>query len=313
MHLLEAVPVFSPASPQAKVIVDFFYVVLGICGVILAIVTGLIVISLVRFRSAPGSTEPAQTVGNKRIEFAWTIIPLLIVLCLFVLTARAMNQSDPVPRELHPDLVVTGHQWWWEARYPGSGAATANEIHVPVGRRLLVRLESADVIHDFWAPRLGRKVDAVPGHPNYVWLQPSQAGTYLGACAEYCGTEHAWMRFLVIAEPPAEFEQWQQHQSLVAARPASEAAQRGAQVFQQMTCANCHAIAGTAAKAAVAPDLTHVASRRTLAAGVLENSPRNLAAWLADPQKIKPGALMPNLQLTPAQVSDLLAYLEELK
>lgn len=307
---MHVVPVFSPASPQAKAIVDLFYVVLVVCAVILVIVVGLILWSLIHFRGKAGSPEPPQVAGNVPLEAAWTIIPFLIVVFLFVLTARAMNRSDPVPVRPEPELVLTAHQWWWEARYVKSGAVTANEIHIPTGQRWLVRLEAADVIHDFWAPRLGRKMDMIPGHPNYIWLQADAPAEFQGACAEYCGAQHAWMRFQVIAQPPAEFEKWlrqlQQPIPPIQNGPAAE----GAKLFTRLTCANCHSVNSTNGQPSVAPDLAHLAQRRTLGAGVLENTPANLLRWLKNPQAIKPGSLMPNLQLTDQQVQDLALYLE---
>ncbi|HEV2392569.1 MAG TPA: cytochrome c oxidase subunit II [Verrucomicrobiae bacterium] len=310
---MSIVPVFSPASPQAKVIVDLFYIVLGVCAVILTIVTGLITWSLLRFRGRADSPEPRQTFGSVPVEVAWTLIPLLVVICLFVLTARAMNQSDPLPAQLRADLVITGHQWWWEARYPNSGVVAANEIHIPAGARWLVRLEAADVIHDFWAPRLGRKMDMIPGHPNYIWLEAQRPGTYSGACAEYCGAQHSWMRFSVIAQPPGAFEQWQQEQLRPLPTPASGPGAQGEKLFSTLTCANCHSVGQAAARPSIAPDLTHLAGRQTLAGGVLENTPANLVRWLRSPQAIKPGSLMPNLQLTQQQAAELAAYLEPQK
>ena len=304
------VPVFNPASPQAKAIVDLFWIVLVVCGVILVIVVGLITWSLIHFRGRAGSPEPPQVAGNVPLEAAWTIIPFLTVVFLFVLTARAMNQSDPAPVRADPELVITAHQWWWEARYVKSGAVTANEIHIPTGERWLVRLEAADVIHDFWAPRLGRKMDMIPGHPNYIWLQADAPATFQGACAEYCGTQHAWMRFQVIAEPPADFEKWLRELSSRHPSPGPAPAAQGAKLFAQLTCANCHSVNGTNGQPNVAPDLAHLSQRRTLGAGVLENTPANLLRWLKNPQAIKPGSLMPNLQLSDEQARELGQYLE---
>jgi cytochrome c oxidase subunit 2 len=312
-EIMQALPVFSPASPQAAAITSLFEVILVICGVILLVVTGMVAYSLLRFRARPGGAEPRQAEGSKGLEFTWTAIPLVLVTWIFVLTARGMNRADPMPGKLDADLVVSGHQWWWEARYADSGAVTANEIHIPVGQRLLVRLESADVIHDFWAPQLGRKMDMVPGHPNHIWLEADQPGTYAGVCAEYCGTQHAWMRFVVIAQAPATFEAWQREQLQPAGQPASPEAIEGARTFQDKTCANCHAINGTSARARVGPDLTHVGERTTLAAGVMQNTRANLARWLRNPQAFKAGSLMPNLQLTETQVNDLVNYLEPQK
>ena len=198
-------------------------------------------------------------------------MPCLLLVWILVLTARAMRASDP-PAAQAPDLIVIGHQWWWEARYPNLGVVTANEIHIPVKQRWSVRLESADVIHDFWVPELARKEDLIPGCTNHIWLEANQPGTYLGACAEYCGAEHAWMRFLVIAEPPAQFAAWEADQTRRAPGPVAGPEERGQQLFLRMTCVNCHSIQGTSSRADAAPDLTHLAGRRLLGGGVLPNT-----------------------------------------
>jgi cytochrome c oxidase subunit II len=304
---------FDPHSPEALAISTLFGQTLVVCAVIGALVAGLVGTCIVRFRSGKRPDVPVQTHGNRSLEIAWTLVPLGIVVGLFVLTAGAMAASDP-PTDRAPDIVVVGHQWWWEARY-ASGAVTANEIHVPVGKDLLVRVESTDVIHDFWVPQLGRKVDAVPGHPYSISIQADAPGTYLGACAEYCGTEHAWMRIAVIAQPPADFEAWDQHQRQPAALPptGNAAAIRGAADFRGKTCITCHPMGGEGPPAQVAPDLTHLAGRTTLGAGVLANDPDRLARWLHDPQGVKPGSHMPDLHLSDGEVSDLTAYLETLR
>jgi cytochrome c oxidase subunit 2 len=172
---------------------------------------------------------------------------------------------------------------------------------------------SADVIHDFWVPELGRKIDIIPGVENHSWFSADTPGVYFGRCAEYCGKEHAWMRIRVIAQTPSDFAKWEREEMTIAAIPSSGAAAQGAQYFQQMSCASCHTIRGTAAQARIGPDLTHVASRETLAAGRLENTPQNLAQWLVDPDQIKPGCQMPNLHLTRQQRDSLVAYLETLR
>jgi cytochrome c oxidase subunit 2 len=191
----------------------------------------------------------------------------------------------------------------------------ANEIHIPVGQALSLQLESMDVLHEFWVPELGRKMTAVPGHPNHIWLEADLPGTYLGECTEFCGTEHAWMHFLVVAEPKADFESWLARQFLPATGPApgEAAALKGAAKFQQSSCASCHAIKGTAATGKVGPDLTHFASRRQLGAGVADNTPENLHRWLANPQMVKPGVMMPDFKFSEDQVAELTAYLETLK
>jgi len=304
---------FNPGSPQAQVISNLFTWNLVIAGIIFVLVTGLTLYSLSRFRGRAGMAEPRQVRGNTRLEVAWTIAPALVLAVVFGFTIPAMRTADPPVGDRQPDLVVTGVQWWWRVEYPSSGMVTANEIHIPVGQRLLIRLESADVIHDFWVPQLGPKRDTVPGHPNYLWISADAPGVYLGACAEFCGEQHAWMRLRVIAQPQAEFDAWQQRQRQAPATPTGGEAAQGAQLFQQLTCANCHAIAGTAATAQAGPDLSHLASRETIGAGVLANTPENLTKWLVDPQAIKPGNHMPSLRLTDAQLRALVAYLETLQ
>ena len=309
---MQSIPVFNPASPEGKAISDLFLAVLIICGVILAVVSGLVAYSLVRSRARPGAGEPRQVFGNRRLEVIWTVVPFLVLVWIFALTVQAMRISDPAAVQ-SPDLTVIGHQWWWEVRYAKSGVVTVNEIHIPTGERLSVQLESADVIHDFWVPQLARKMDMVPGLTNHIWLQADKPGTYLGACAEYCGAEHAWMRFLVMAEPPAEFAAWTAHQAQPAPAAATGAEEWGRQLFLKMTCVNCHPIRGVATFANAAPDLTHLASRRTLGAGVMQNTPADLTRWLKNPQGIKPDCKMPNLNLTDAQVHDLVSFFEGLQ
>lgn len=304
------ISIFNPTSPQAQVIADLFFAVLAICGVILAVVTVLVVASLLRSRRLPDTEEPPQIFGHKHLEILWTVIPCLILVWIFALTVRAMRITDPA-ESVKPDVTVIGHQWWWEVRYGDSAAWTANEIHIPVEKKLAVQLEAADVIHDFWAPQLGRKKDMVPGMTNYIWLQADKEGTYLGACAEYCGSQHAWMRFFVMAESPGKFAAWLENQ----ARPARSGSggEPGRQWFEQMTCANCHPLRGVATRANAGPDLTHLASRRTLAGGVLQNTPAELARWLANPQIIKPSCKMPNLHLSTNQVDEMVNYFKELQ
>jgi cytochrome c oxidase subunit 2 len=223
-----------------------------------------------------------------------------------------MKGADP-PLGQAPDLLVVSHQWWWEARYPKSGVVTANEIHMPVGKQWLVLLESADVNHDFWVPRLGPKMDAIPGHPNRFWLEADKAGNYLGTCSQYCGAQHAQMHFLVIAQDAAEFNAWQEQQAKPPARRLSDSAQKGYRIFRQMTCINCHTVKGTEAKGQTAPDLTHFAGRQSIGAVLLPNTRENLSRWLKNPQNLKPAILMPDLKLNEAQVAGLTDYLETLQ
>jgi cytochrome c oxidase subunit 2 len=315
--LASAMPVLDPVSPNAAVIRHLFMVVLIICLIIFVIVVGLIVVSLLRFR-ARDSRTPAQTFGSHRAEIGWTIPPVVIVLVLAVSSAMVIISDNAAPANETAavgaaDLTVIGHQWWWEVRYAGSTAVTANEIHVPVGRKLRVQVDSADVIHSFWVPQLAPKKDMIRGHPNFVWLQADRAEVYEGACAEFCGDQHAWMRFTVVAEDESAYQEWLAHQAQTAPVPATVAARAGRDIFFAQTCANCHAIGGTSAVANAAPDLTHFASRKDLAAGVIANTPQNLARWLRAPQRVKPGCQMPTFNLSDQQLEQLIAYLETLR
>ncbi|MDQ2901540.1 MAG: cytochrome c oxidase subunit II [Acidobacteriota bacterium] len=303
---------FAPRSPQAGGIESLFVFTLIVCGVVFAIVAGLVCYSAFRYRSGRRGAEPPANFGNRTLEIIWTAIPVLILVVLFGFTWKTVQAIDPPPAR-DPDVIVTGRQWWWGVEYPKSGVITANEIHLPVGRDLSVRVLSGDVIHDFWVPQLARKMDAVPGLQNHVWIRVDRPGVYLGACSEYCGAEHAWMRFRVIGESPEQFDSWQGQQAQAAAVSPDPQAQTGAKRFQELTCANCHAIKGTDAKKHIGPDLTHMASRKMLAGERIQNTRENLSSWLKNPDAIKPGTNMPNLQLAKADVVSLTAYLESLK
>lgn len=313
-------PVFDPASPQAESIRDLFVHVLLISAGIFAIVSGLICVALYRFRAT--EKLPVQDFGSHRREIAWMAGPVIIVVWIAAISIKLILTINALPTQYVPgataeedgvDIIVTGHQWWWEIEYPESGIVSANEIHIPTGKKLRVALRSEDVIHCFWVARLTRKMDAIPGHENFVWLEADKPGTYQGRCAEYCGTQHAWMNFLVIAHEPDDFAAWQQREKQVPAPPNEKLASDGQALFMKLTCSQCHAVAGSAAKEDFAPDLTHLASRAQLGAGVIKNTPENLRTWLANPQAVKPGCKMPNFKLKDEQLDQLVAYLETLR
>ena len=307
---------FNPMSRLALDISNLFVATLLIAAGIFALVVIWLLVAAIRFRARPGDGEPRQTVGFTPVEIAWTAIPALILLVLFGFTVATMNTVEPGAAQ-GQDIVVIGHQWWWEIRYAGTDVVTANEIHLPVGKRMLVRLESADVVHNLWIPQLGGKMDLVPGQSNHMYLEADRPGTYLGVCSEFCGTEHAWMLIQAIAQAPDQYAAWLRRQQQKAAMPrassAASSAAMGERLFGQLSCAACHAIFGTAYNAQVGPNLTHVGSRTTLAAGLLLNTPANMAAWLRNPQALKPGVHMPNLYLSNSQVRALTAYLEGLR
>jgi cytochrome c oxidase subunit 2 len=313
--LASAVPVLDPASKDAGAIGGLFLIVALICLVIFIVMATLICMSLWRSRNS-GNETPPQNFGSRGVQIAWTMPPVLIVLTLSLLSAKLIvsdeGRAGGAGGTGEADVVVIGHQWWWEVRYP-NGVVTANEIHIPVGRRLRARMESADVIHSFWVPQLGRKMDMIRGKSNFMWLGAEQAGTYEGACSEFCGDQHAWMRFIVIAEPEPQFKEWLDHQARPARKPTSATELAGQRFFLTQTCANCHTITGTTVSRTAGPDLTHLASRRQLAAGMMDNTAENLARWLKNPQQIKPACLMPNFGLNDEQLAQLVAYLEALQ
>ncbi|HEV2687349.1 MAG TPA: cytochrome c oxidase subunit II [Bryobacteraceae bacterium] len=311
--------VFQPASTPAQHIFDLSLLVMAICGAIFLIVGGLLAYTLVRFRRRHVSDEhePAQVYGSNQIEIAWTVLPILVVLVLTMATARVISAVQN--RAATADalqVTVVGHQWWWEFRYPALGIVTANELHVPassgIAQKLtFLKLQSADVAHSFWVPRLAGKTDVIPGRINSMWLEPKQTGTFLGNCAEYCGTQHANMLLRVIVHTPEEFEQWAAQQKIAAA--VDPQAQSGRALFLSLSCVNCHTVSGTTASGTFGPDLSHLMSRETLGAGVIPNGVTNLRSWIQDPQALKPGNLMPNMQLNDKELDQVVAYLATLK
>ncbi|HYL78458.1 MAG TPA: cytochrome c oxidase subunit II [Bryobacteraceae bacterium] len=310
---------FKPVSTPAQHIVDVSILVLAICAVIFLIVGGLLAYTLVRYRrrSVTDEHEPAQVYGSNQIEIAWTVLPIIVVLVLTMATARVIsaiqNRANPADAL---QVTVVGHQWWWEFRYPGLGIVTANELHVPastatIQKLTFLKLQSADVAHSFWVPRLAGKTDVIPGRVNTMWLEPKQTGTYLGNCAEYCGTQHANMLLRVIVHTPEEFEQWAAQQKTAAV--VDPQVQNGRALFLSLSCVNCHTVSGTTAAGTFGPDLSHLMGRETLASGAIPNGVTNLRSWIQDPQAIKPGNLMPNMQLNDKELDQVVAYLGSLK
>jgi len=290
--------------------------VLAITAVIFVVVATLIITTMIRFRrrATDGTQEPPQVYGSNRIEAAWTVIPILVVFVLAGVTARVVwGIADASPPKSTLHVEVTGHQYWWEVRYPYYGVVTANEIHVPVSHNhqdaTYFDLKSTDVIHSLWVPELGGKTDLIPDRTNHMWLDPTEAGIYRGDCTEFCGVQHANMLLEVVAQEPADFQKWIAEQQKPFVKPAQISA--GQRDFA--LCAGCHAIQGTAFKGKLGPDLTHLASRRLIASGVLPNTPQNMKGWLANPQETKEGCLMPNMKLKEPMLSDLTAFMETLK
>ncbi|MBX3415336.1 MAG: cytochrome c oxidase subunit II [Pirellulales bacterium] len=307
--------IWNPASPTAESIHSIFLLVIGITGVIFILVQGALLYFVYRFRrrDPDDKTEPPQLYGSRPIELAWTVAPLLTVFVLFLVVVRTVSEIRAAPpSENALRVTVVGHQWWWEFRYPDHGVTTANELHVPVGddetpRPIVLELESADVIHSFWLPRLAGKTDVIPNHVNMMWFEARTPEVYLGQCAEYCGTQHANMLFRVVAESPADFDAWVEEQRRPAATP--ESAQAGWQLFRDLACLNCHTIRGTVARGTVGPDLTHLMSRATIASGSVPNDRDNLIEWVYDAQTLKPGCEMPGMKISRAEATTIADYL----
>ena len=284
-----------------------------VTGAIFVVVFCLLAYAVVKFRKrGADSVEPAQVYGSTQVELAWTVIPILIVVILFLATARVVAgiQNAARPRNAL-EVTVIGHQFWWEYRYPPLNVVTANELHIPVGEPTFLTLLSADTDHSFWVPRLGGKTDLIPNHPNSMWMDPRETGLYLGQCAQYCGTQHAKMLLRVYVQTREEFDRWIQEQS----RPAqvSASVSEGQRIFEGLACINCHTVAGTAAKGRYGPDLTHLISRDTIASGAAPNTPENLRRWMQDPSVIKPGSKMPAMGLSDPELDALTTYLETLR
>ncbi len=298
---------FNPVSPQGLATKSLLELVLWLGAGVFVIVAGLVLVAAIRFRARPGAPEPPQVEGRHQWEYVWIAGAVAVLIAIFIPTVAMMRAAAPPggSEDPGPDIIIIGHQWWWEIRYPHGGILTANEVHLPVGRPMVTRLESADVIHDFWVPQVGRKEDLTPGYPTTVVLQADRPGTYLGACVEFCGAGHAWMRISVIAESSQAFDAWLASERQPPPPPATPEAVAGEKLYASLSCDHCHA-----STVAVGPDLTHIAARQTLAAGRIANTPDTLGRWLADPQALKPGVLMPDFRLTPDQIRDLVAYLE---
>jgi cytochrome c oxidase subunit II len=311
--------IFAPESTPARSIFDLSMFVLAITGIIFIVVATLLIYTIVKFRAtaAKAKTEPAQVYGSTQIELAWTIIPALIVVVLTVATARVIHAIQDAPQPPGAlQVVVIGHQFWWEFRYPTLGLVTANELHIPVSepsrpRPTFLKLMSADADHSFWIPQLAGKTDLIPNRINDMWMDPHRPGVFMGQCAQYCGTQHAKMLLRVSVDDPDVFDAWVVAQRQSAAQDGSASA--GRRVFETTACINCHTIRGTDANGRFGPDLTHLMSRATIASGAAENTPENLRLWIENPDAIKPGSLMPAMKLSDSDLDALVRYLQSLR
>ncbi|MDT0641804.1 cytochrome c oxidase subunit II [Zunongwangia sp. F363] len=257
--------------------------------------------------------EPEQIHDNKKLEFSLIAVALSLVTLFFVLTINGMNKIQDIPEDPHPDILITGHQWWWEAEYSEDGLITANEIHVPTGKELIIQFNSDDVIHSWWVPAIGRKMDLVPGVDNYLSVKVEKEGIYWGSCSEFCGAQHGWMRIRLIAHSPEDFERWKRRQLEPKQRLDEELFKKGEQLFSSKACTSCHAISPTASIPAVGPNLANFGSRKYFLSNIKLNTEINLKAWLRDPGKVKSSAKMPDMLLDEDQIAALTHYLENLK
>jgi len=312
---------FSPQATPAHLILGLSRLMFAITAGIFIAVAGLLTYVCVRYRHRKNDTdanqEPQQIYGSTQIELSWTVIPILIVVMLFLATARIIFATQDAPKPANAlDVTVIGHQFWWEYRYPKLGIITANELHIPVSdpkhpTPTYLTITSADTDHSFWVPRLAGKVDAIPNRINSMWIDPQQAGLYLGQCNQYCGTQHALMLLRVYADTPEQFTAWVKHEQQPAV--ADPSAAEGRQIFQHNACISCHSVGGSAATGRFGPDLTHFASRSTLASGSVPLTSANVRAFVNNPGYFKPGVLMPPMHLNPHDLDAVTAYLMTLK
>jgi cytochrome c oxidase subunit 2 len=307
--------IVSPRSPQTHDIRTLWWWMLAVATVVFLGAVGMLGLAWVR-RGTPGLPffGEREAVPQTLVVIFGIAIPLVVLVALFGVADVYLvrKTAPPEPSQTGLTVDVIGHQWWWEVRYPGTDAVTANEIHIPTGTRVNVVATTADVIHSFWVPQLARKIDQVPGRNNRVLLYTNRPGRYRGECAEFCGFQHANMSLFVIAEPRSAFNTWLANMERPAPSPSTSTAQSGERVFMANQCASCHQIRGTSARGLIGPDLTHLATRRTLAAALIRNTPSELRAWIADPQYIKDGSRMPNLGLSRTEYDEIAAYLEGL-
>jgi cytochrome c oxidase subunit 2 len=310
-----------PRGPQAAQLADLFWLFTAVCGAIWVAVMVALGVALLR-RRAPPARQPIDVdpAGERRsaVTVAVAVAATAVILIVFILTSYlATHSMAQAARGDALEIKLTGRQWWWDIEYqdakPDRIVRTANEIHIPVGRPVRITLSAADVIHSFWVPNLTGKQDLIPGRHNVIAFAATRPGVYRGQCAEFCGLQHAHMGVLVLADAPDAFESWREAQLQPAAAPQSDEQRLGRETFLHKGCMACHTVSGTGAMGRLGPDLSHVGSRRMLAAATLPNSRGAIAGWIADPQRIKPGNRMPRVPLTPGELNGIAAYLEALK
>jgi cytochrome c oxidase subunit 2 len=315
----------NPAGPQANSLSRLWWLMFIVCSIVFVAVMIALLLALrnqtrePQYASTPILEPPQQEERRCRnvVLSAVTITVIILFVFLIVSFSAGRSLTADLAQKNGLSIELTGHQWWWEVRYQDVDASniftTANEIHIPVGVPVTFSLKGGDVIHSFWVPNLAGKKDLIPGKINTIWLQADKPGVYRGQCAEYCGLQHAQMALWVVAEPPEQFNAWRQNQTQTSVQPTSDSQKHGQQVFLTSTCVMCHAINGTRAGSNSGPNLTHVASRNTIAAATLANTRDHLAQWIKDSQSVKPGNKMPQNNLAESDLQSLLDYLQSLK
>lgn len=309
-----------PTSDFGYALDDLFRTIFWLAVGVFVVVESLLVYVIIRYRARPGQPPPPRVHGNTLLEAAWTLAPAVILVLVAVPTIQTVFRTDGSAPEGALEIDVIGHQWWWEYRYPEHGIVTANELHVPRGRPVVLKITSTDVIHSFWAPRIGGKRDAIPRRQNRLAFTADSVGVFMGQCAEFCGESHARMGLRVVVQDSSDFAAWIAAQTAppIPEDSLSELERRGLEEFRKIrdpasnSCIACHAVQGISA-GVLGPNLTHVAGRRTIAAGMLPNDSANLARWLRDPQGIKPGSKMPTIGLSDEEIEALVAYLGRLR
>jgi cytochrome c oxidase subunit 2 len=291
----------DPASQASDRIADLWWILFVVSAVVFAVVVTLLLVGVLRGRSGGEPDRRPSRGGTRLIAIAGVVVPAVVVIALFFASVATLPAVSPAGKNARMTIEVVGRQWFWDVYYDDGAVRTANEIHVPAGVPVEFRVRSEDVIHSLWVPRLNRKIDLIPGRTSSIVIDARSPGFYRGQCAEFCGVQHANMALLVVAEPPAQFARWLDEQK----RPSSLGV-----LFTTAGCDGCHALHGTEATSRFGPDLSHLGSRHTLAAGTLRNTPENLAAFLRDPQAVKPGNKMPNLRLSDEDIDSLVDYLE---
>lgn len=303
----------DPVADLATRIDDLFRSIFWWAVVVFVVVEGLLVYVIFRYRERDGDERPEPVHGNALLEIGWTLAPAVILVLIAIPTIQTIWEVDRPPEGNPLHVEVVAHQWWWEIEYPELDVQTANELRVPVGRTVQLTLTSADVIHSFWVPRIGGKRDMIPGKETMLWFTVDSAGTYPGQCAEFCGMSHALMKMELVAEDSADFRAWVDRMREPADEPGTELAGQGREAFLNSVCISCHTVEGTRAGGTIGPDLTHIASRGQIAAGILENTPENMTRWIKNPQQIKPGNLMQIPEMDDETIRSIVAYLQSLE